>query len=255
MSIMSFALRVCVAAAATCNLSFAAPLAGQFNFGGTAVVSLMGVDYIPPVGGGTGDIVVLPGGNTGDFAVLNSGFSFGTIADRDEATQPVGQPLSVANWLTLNALPNLSFTLEFIRPGSFSAADCFSVPANEQTCTLPPFDPDGAGPDPAIRSPYNLTNFTDAGGRLSSTASFSVRGTVLDTITSEVVPFDGIFNATFQNIPYQQLVTTVLSGGSVTTPFTAQVTVVPEPSSAALALAGIACIALRVSRRRRGSRT
>lgn len=248
------ALRVCLVAAATCSLAFSTPLAGQFNFGGTAVVSLLGVDYIPPDGGGNGQIVVLPGGNTGDFAVLNSGFTFGTISDRNEATQPVGEPLMVNNWVTLAALPNLQFTLEFVRPGSFSAADCFASPANEQTCTLPPFDPDGAGPLPAILSPYNLTNFIDTSGQLSSTASFSVRGTVLDTVTSEALPFDGVLNATFQNIAYQQLVSTVLAGGSVTTPFTAQVTVVPEPSSAALALIGVACVTLRLARRRRSGR-
>jgi hypothetical protein len=227
----------------------ATPLDGKLNFSGTAVVSLLGVDFIPPIGGGTGDIVVLPGGNTGDFAVFNAGPTIGTIDDRSEATQPVGVALNIPGWITV---PGFSFTLEFIRPGSFNAAQCFAAPANQQTCTPPPFDPDGAGPEPAIRSPYNLNNFIDANGSLSSTASFSVNGTAIDLTTSDMAAFQGVFNATFLNIPYQTLLNTVLAGGSITAPFSATLTVtaIPEPSSMALALGGIVLLGAGLVRRR-----
>jgi hypothetical protein len=252
--ISSVALQLLLAVAlATGTIASATPLAGQFNFSGTADVSLLGVDYTPPVGGGVGEIVVLPGGNTGDFASLNTGVSFGEILDRDESSQPVGSNISVPNWLTLAAMPNLSFTLEFIAPGVFNSAQCFAGAANQQTCTPPPFDADGPGGNPAIISPYNLTNSTNTTGGINSTASFVVSGQVMDTNTGELGVFRGIFNATFQDTPYQELLAAVLSGGTVTAPFSAQITVtaIPEPSSMALALGGAALLGAGLLRRRR----
>src|SRR5690606_1726489 len=143
-----------------------------------------------------------------------------------------GSVISIPGWLTLAAMPNLNFTLEFIAPGVFNSVQCFDAPANQQTCTPPPFDADGPGGDPAIISPYNLTNSTNQAGGVNSTASFVVLCLVLDTNTGELAAFREIVNATFQDTPYQQLLTEVLAGGTVTAPFSAQITVtaIPEPS-------------------------
>ena len=229
--------------AGSSHLLQASPIAGQFNFNGSATVSLLGLDFAPD-GGGTGTVVTTLTGNTGDFALLNGAFTLGAILDRDEATQPVAQSITVPDFLQLDALPNLQFTLEFIPAGVFSAADCFAAPANEQTCTPPPFDPDGAGPLAPIFSPYNLNNFIDAQSGLSSSASFTVRGSVVDTITSEVGTFRGVFTATFLGTPYQDTLSTVLGGGSVTVPFSASfdVTAIPEPSTLAMLAAGMALL-------------
>jgi len=235
-------------------LTSATPIVGTLNFTGSATVSLFALDFSPD-GGGNGQVRSTPAsnGNTGAFAGLND-TSIGFILDRTDATQPVGQTLNppngVNNYLTFpTALPNVVFRLDFILPGTFSSAQCNAAPAAQQTCTAPPI-PNGSGGTSV--SPYNLTNYLDASGQISSNAGFSVRGTVLNTLTNEVSNFNGTFTATFLNIPYQTTLSTVLSGGSVRVPFSATfvVTSIPEPSTLAM-VGGFALLAGLKLRRRR----
>jgi hypothetical protein len=239
---------------ATGTMASASPLQGTLNFSGTAVVSLLGIDFIPPAGGGEGQIFVLPGGNTGDFAVFNAGPpTAGTLNDREESGLPdVGVPINVPGWLDI---PGFSFTLTSIRPGGFSSAQCGAPAAAGQTCTPAPFpyDPDGPGGDPPImlQSPYELTNNSVS----SSNAVFFVSGIAIGP-GGDMGNFEGQFTATFLDVPFQELLSTVLSGGTVTKPFSAQITVtdipqVPEPSSMALALGGLALVGAGLARKRR----
>jgi len=236
---------------ATGTFASASPVSGTLHIAGTAVVSLLGIDFVPPAAAGVGEIVVLPGGNTGDFAFLNAGFNTGLIVDRDQS-QPVGEMLNVPGWLTI---PNFSFDLRFIRPGSFSSADCFIPPAADQTCTPPPFDPDGPGPLPALLSPYNLANATDTNGNISSSAAFFVAGVATNLLDpTDQGAFLGQFTTTDLTVPYQELLNTVLAGGTVTLPFSATFiavddVLIPEPSTLALALGGAALLGAGLLRR------
>jgi len=174
----------------------------------------------------------------------------GTLLDRTEASEPVGQNLNISNWLVLAAMPDTNFRLTFINPGSFSSTQCFLAPAVQQTCTIP------ASPTGAL-SPYELSNTMVAGGgSISSTAAFSVRGTA--TNGTDVTSFVGRFDANFLNTSYQQLLAMVNTpGGFVDAPFTATITftAVPEPSTlfqlvSGLALAGVAAFGKSRLRRR-----
>jgi hypothetical protein len=231
-----------LAVLATGTFASATPITGTLNIAGTAVVSAFEIDFIPPPNAGVGEIAVLPGGNTGDFAFLNAGFTTGLLVDRD-ASQQAGIPLNVPDWLTI---PNFSFTLEFIRPGSFSSTACFDPPANQQNCTPPPNN--------GVLSPYNLTNAIDATGNVSAKASFFVTGTVTNLLNPlDIGKFEGEFTTTLLNVSYQQLLNTVIAGGTITTPFSAtfEVTPIPEPSSLALALGGALLAGLGSLRRRK----
>jgi hypothetical protein len=224
---------------ATANAAF---VQGELNIGGTAVVTAEGLDYVPPVGDGDGTILTLFG-NTGTFAPLPLG-SEGTILDRTEVTQPVGQTLSIPDYLVLSALPNVRFRLEYIAPGSFGSGSCFAAPANGQNCTLPP-SPTGA------LSPYNFNNYIDATAGLSSSASFSVRGTVWDVSTPDLLSnFNGVFTATFLGTSFQENIATALGGGEVTAPFSASFTAtpIPEPSTFLIMGAGLVGLSLRLRR-------
>lgn len=216
--------------AVSASYIFATPISGEFHFAGTAVVSQFALDFIPPAAGGIGTITTVAGANTGDFTTLNGpdAFSLGQIKDRP-ATQEVGAPgLNIANYLMLNALPNFQFTLQQIRVGSYTSTQCFAPAANQQTCTLP-----NNPVDPTLRSPYNLSNFIDTTGVLSSSATFSVQGDVLNTLTNEQSTFSGVFEAVFKGRSYQTVVNQVLGGGVVNAPFSATFTVtpIPEPST------------------------
>jgi len=241
--------------AGSIGLLSATPIVGTLNFTGSATVNLFGLDFAPD-GGGNGQIRSVPAsnGNTGSFAGLND-TSVGLILDRTEATQPVGVPLNppngINNYVTFPiALPNAIFRLDFILPGAFSAAQCGALPAPNQQCTPPPTAPPGGGAP--IVSPYNLTNYLDASGQVSSNAGFSVRGTVINTLTQEVSTFNGTFTATFLNTPYQSTLSQVLGGGQVRVPFSATfiVTAIPEPSTLAMVGAFALIAGLKLRKRR-----
>jgi hypothetical protein len=138
----------------------------------------------------------------------------------------------------------LVFDLTYILPGLYTSTECFAAAADQQTCTP-------SAPTP-FTSPYNLSNFNDGSG-LSSNATFTVRGYLRDTVSGENVGvFDGVFGAEFQNQSYQEVLATVLGGGSVISSYSATLTVneIPEPSTVALSVLGIALLGTRLIRRR-----
>jgi hypothetical protein len=211
---------------------------------------LFDIDFVPPAASGVGEFAVLPGLNTGDFSFLNAGFNTGLLVDRDGSTQEAGDPtLNIPDWLTV---PNYSFTLTFIQPGSQGSAECFAMPAAGQVCT--PFNP--AGPPSA----YNLQNFTDTTGGISSSAAFLVSGTVVNLLDpSDTGTFVGEFTTTFLGRSFQNVLADVLAGQSVPAPFSATFTVtptgeIPEPASIGMALSGMALLGAGLFRRRKSPR-
>jgi len=179
-----------------------------------------------------------------DITPSSGGFSSlsgtGLIKNIDNPPYATGVVFSTPDFMTFNLAPNISITLLELLPGSFTATNCFVAPAAGQTCT----------PNVPALSPYNLNNTSAS----ASTASFSVVGLEVDSLTNTSVLVNGLIQATFSNEPYQTLLSTVNGGGSVTTSYSGTfTTVVPEPGTAATLALGAFGLAGLISFQRRRS--
>lgn len=210
-------------------ISQASLLTGTLVISGSVNISTVGgtngrIDFLPVVtpGSGTaanpgsGAFVVNPAVvQKGDFVALAN--SIGTIENIESAFAPVNTNLTQFNFVTFSSLPNITFELTRVLGGVDPAAGCSPPPAAGQTCT------------PTATSPFNLQNLTTT----SSTASFTVQGLELDTLTGTSTPITGTFAATFDSLNLQQLVALANTPAGVSTGFTATFTAsaVPEPAS------------------------
>ncbi len=212
------------------------PFVGSFGIGQTSLaLSLTGIDFLPS-GPPTGTVVVGPF-SSGSFAGL--GGTQGTAKDLLFASQPVGVPISLTNFLTLAARPDISLELSFIFAGVGGTGSCGAVPAPGQTCT-----PAGSALD--------LVNL--AGG--TSVASFVVDATGRDAGSGQTL-MDGTFTFPL-TVPYQAFLAQLGTGENVAGSFSASfgrsvaTTAVPGPSSLLLvALGSVAWLALVRLRERR----
>jgi len=215
------------------TVASAAIISGELNNAGDVQVTATDINFLP-LGVGTGTFTVTPGTQTGSFIPLAS--TTGTILDLNQAAQPTGTPLNLANFMTFASAPGLHFDLDFIDPGVYTAAECGLAPAPGQTCT------------PFPSSPFNLANTA-----VGSTASFTIRGIVSDGSGDPSSSFTGTISTSFTGIPYQQLLATVAQGGSVDASFQGNfvVTAVPEPSTLVLSSLGALLVLGAGWRRRR----
>jgi hypothetical protein len=226
--------------------AFAAPasaaVSGQLNIGGgpnQVIVGLTSIDW-EPVATGTGTFDV--GGGT---TITTAGGplpigSLGTIRD----LPPVPSP----NFMTFQALPALSFTLNTIGPGS-AITDCASADTVGESCS------------PFVGSPFILTFVSPT----QTSISLSAAGTASDG-TMPGSTWSGLFTAQVPNLtPVQiQQVFGCVSGGGIgactnqgatirntySGSFVATVVVVPEPATLALLGLGLVGVGIRARRRR-----
>lgn len=214
-------IKLGIVLAAMATQMMATPISGVLNIFGDVQVSAPGgvgyIDFLPPVGGPTGDFTVSSLlSQDGDFEAL--ALTPGKIKDLDQGAQPIGVPILVTEFLTFGADSDIVFDLTFINPGSFGVGDCFTIAAAGQTCTPP-------------GSPFNLSNQTAN----QSVASFSVRGNVRRVSTGELSDFVMTFTTQFSDQSYQQLLSTITTGGTVEASFSGEANViVPEPGTASL---------------------
>lgn len=217
----------------------ATPVIGTLNIIGDVEVTAPGgvgnIDFLPPIGGGFGEFLVSTAlSQTGDFVPL--ALTPGEIKDLNQAIHPVGVPFLLMNFITFDANPDIRFDLTFINPGSFGAGECFLAPAAGQSCTPP-------------GTQFNLSNQTAT----ESVASFSVMGNIRRVSTGELTPYNMIFSTQFVDQNYQQLLTTITTGGAVRASFSGEAAAIPEPGTMSLFAAGGLLTALVTVMRRKRS--
>jgi hypothetical protein len=205
-------------------------ITGVLNFTGTANISLRTIGFL------NNDFFINSpaGAQQGGFAALAG--SAGTIQNITDPPFPTG-PLDVPMFMTFDLAPNISITLTFLLPGIDGSAGCTATPpAAGQQCT--PNTPD--------ESPFNLQNTSAT----SATASFNIIGTEVDSITGDTIGVTGAFSTQFTSMNYQEVLGTVLSGGTVTTAFAGQLATTPEPSTLIELSLGLGIVGISAAFRR-----
>jgi len=208
-------------------------ITGVLNFTGTAEISFGSIAFT----GNTFSINSPASTQQGGFTLLEgTSGTIQNITNPPDATGPLATP--VTDFITFAAAPNISITMTILDPGIDGAAGCSDTPpAAGQECT----------PSVPAESPFNLENTSAT----SSTASFDVFGTEIDTLTGNTVPITGTFTTPFSNMSFQDLLAVVdgappPTGGTITTSFSAQFSTVPapEPSTLVELLMGIGLVCL-----------
>jgi uncharacterized protein (TIGR03437 family) len=204
----------------------AAPISGTLDMTGSVAIGFTTIDWFP-AGGGTGTFLVEPS-STGSFAPLAA--TAGSAADLNLLVQAVNTPIVLTNFLTFAAAPTIRLDLNFIFLGVSSSAACLVAPAIGQECS-PSIASLVSAANPLGVSPLNFANI----GGLSSSASFSVQGTAVNTATAETSPFSGVVTLQFAGQSYQQVLAVVAGSGTATASFSATLVVgsgqPPPPTS------------------------
>ena len=205
---------------------------------GNASVSVATIDFGPP-GGGVGAFLVTAG--DGSFAVVPPG-SVGTIADLDLTLAPPGPPLGTPVTPFLVA-PN---------PGALFAFDLRQIAlGGGAPCTVAPGVGGSCSPSEIVANTPLLLTQTSTGVAVS----FSVNGVVFDLTDGSSAPYAGLFTMNLTRSE-QNTVPEVLAalatpdgGGTFSSSWSAEFTVVPEPGTTATLALGLATFAARRARR------
>jgi len=212
----------------------AVPIAGDLTLAGAVTVTATDINFLESFG--SNEFIVIPDPGPADYFTFLSG-TFGDALDLNYLAQPVGPggftPLQ--NFLTFDADPGLSFTLEAI-----AACD----PA---TCFFP-------------GTPFNIfQTFNDTTGDFDTTVQMALRGTVQDTTgpngTGEISTFAASYTATFQGQTIAEVMADFNADNQIDAPYSAEITAqivptaIPEPATLLTFGAGTALLAAHRRRR------
>ncbi len=244
----TFVAAVVAAGSLLAGTASAATLAGSFSLASLGDVQV-GDTYIdwgesgPVFGPADGDIIYTSG--TGDFGAagaFNLLTTFGGIKDLDLLTAPVDTPLSIENFLTSAAHPELQFTLTYLAPGTGTAAGCAGAAGT--VCT------------PFPGSPFTIVNGgVLPNGQQGSGVTMNMSGTVSDGSGDPVSFWSAAFTTQFADKNSGMILAEIDDEGFVQNSYSAHfvVDVVPVPEPASMLLTGLALSGMAmVIRRRRG---
>lgn len=182
-------------------------------------------DFSTPIG----DIRFVTG--TGSFDGTFDGTD-GTIKDLNLGMQPVGSAFVLADFIENPLVPSWNIQLEYIAPGSGTAAGCTSAPG--AVCTPP-------------GSPFTITNNMIGG----SGVELAVRGTIFDGSGDPGSPFVGSFTTQFPDMTADEILALLIAQGFVRSSHSGAFTVTAIPEPASLILFGTGLASLAAVRRRR----
>ena len=178
---------------------------GTLNITGAVSVTPQSLDFIPPLGSGVGTVQV---GSTGTGIFATALGTSGQILDipyAPGATQP--------GFLTLAAVPGMTFDLTMLEAGAFKSTKCSSNrPAAGQTCT-----PAG--------SALSLVNTSDH----SCSVSISLSGNFRNA-TGDESPYVGVITFQFADRNFQQLLAGFAAGDFPVTTFSASFAPAEQPA-------------------------
>jgi PEP-CTERM motif len=220
----------------------AIPISGTFTLDGTVIVTAGGQIEWVSNSSVASQATISSGGLSGSFVGLaNQTVTINTLTNAS-GQQPVNTPFPAYNFIDFLGEPTFPELLAtFIPLGTGSAGQCSINPALaavNQTCT-----PTASTTPPApTGSPFTFTNNSNGVGNCcSSTATWEISGMTSDGSAT----FTGIFNATFNNQSYQQVLANFVSTGSATDAYSGDFTVTlnttptPEPSTFAFMGTGV----------------
>jgi hypothetical protein len=201
-------------------------LQGVLNATGTAVFTQDGITFLDNILFVNGPA----GAQQGDFTSLAG--TTGTI--QNVSTNAPGVT-NIPDFITFSAVPNISITLTDLFAGFDGSAGCTAAPAPGQICT-----PTGTA--------LNFQNTSP----VSSSATFSVAGVEYDSATGQNIAVNGLFTLPVAGETYQQLLSTIGTGGTETSSFSAQIftegsvnpSPTPEPSTLIFLTGGLAAVVI-----------
>ncbi len=211
------------------GIPLSASTIGTFSMSGTVTVTDTTISWKSDVSPFAPEMFTLTAG-AGIYAGEDGQNS---VANLNEATQPVGPVFPAVPFITFNVaagVPGLDLTHIF--PGIDGTAGCSGAPAPGQVCTPSV---------PGFTSPFNFQNTANGG----SSASWVFAG-----VTTDGLRWSGQFTSQFTE-PFQTVLAAFAPGGSntITNSYSAaEITVaaVPEPSSTSMLGIGAGLLLLSI---------
>jgi hypothetical protein len=241
-------MMLAIASTLTGSLSASTVISGTFDLNGSVTATLNTISWTSD--GGASQMGTIENNTDLSGSFLGLGDSMVSIENLDRngpPAEPVGMMFTGQPFITFLAPAAASFPtlmINYIAPGSGTAADCGAPAAGGQTCTLPASEVPGG-------SPFTFVNTsTQINGQpiITSSVTFDFSGLTSDGLSA----WSGIFTSQF-NEPFQDVLNEFVTTGSVTNSYSDSNLVitltqagVPEPGG--LALMGVGLLLLAASR-------